>query len=167
MNPRISRLLTLEYASGLDASFRHFSWKQDEPAYDLFPEFERRLSPVMGQHHVAGDKLFVDYSGKRVDIIVDPSTDVVRDAELFVGVLGASSYTYAEATFTQTLAGWIGSHVRMFRFFGGVPRLVVPERPVRSRVHGAPAAASSTAHADSRGPWPCRKPKTPAKPWPR
>ena len=50
---------------------------------------------------------------------------------------------------------------------GGVPRLVVPERPVRSRVHGAPAAASSTAHADSRGPWPCRKPKTPAKPWPR
>jgi transposase len=74
---------------------------------DLFPEFERRLSPVMGQHHVAGDKLFVDYSGKRVDIIVDPSTDVVRDAELFVGVLGASSYTYAEATFTQTLADWI------------------------------------------------------------
>ena len=88
----------------------------------------------------------------------DPSTDVVRDAELFVGVLGASSYTYAEATFTQTLADWIGSRVRMFRFFGGVPRLVVPERPVRSRVHGAPAAASSTAHADSRGPWPCRKP---------
>jgi hypothetical protein len=118
----------------------------------LFPEFERRLSPVMGQHHVARDKLFVDYLGKRVDIIVDPSTDVVRDAELFVGVLGASSYTYAEATFTQTLADWIGSHVRMFRFFGGVPRLVVPERPVRSRVHGAPAAASSTAHADSRGP---------------
>jgi hypothetical protein len=88
LNPRISRLLTLEYASGLDASFRHFSWKQDEPTYDLFPEFERLLSPVMGQHHVAGDKLFVDYSGKRVDIIVDPSTDVVRDAELFVGVLG-------------------------------------------------------------------------------
>jgi hypothetical protein len=103
----------------------------------------------MGQHHVARDKLFVDYLGKRVDIIVDPSTDVVRDAELFVGVLGASSYTYAEATFTQTLADWIGTHMRMFRFFGGVPRLVVPERPVRSRVHGAPAAASSTAHTDS------------------
>ena len=63
---------------------------------DLFREFERRLSPVMRQEHVAGDKVFVDYSGKRIDI-VDPSTGIVIEAELFVGVLGASSYTYAEA----------------------------------------------------------------------
>ena len=91
---------------------------------DLFREFERRLSPVMRQEHVAGDKVFVDYSGKRIDI-VDPSTGIVREAEIFVGVLGASSYTYTEATFTQTLPDWIGSHVRMFRFFGGVPRLAV------------------------------------------
>ena len=93
---------------------------------DLFREFERRLSPVMRQEHVAGDKVFVDYSGKRIDI-VDPSTGIVIEAELFVGVLGASSYTYAEATFTQTLPDWIGSHVQMFRFFGGVPRLTVPD----------------------------------------
>src|SRR6202140_3176225 len=93
---------------------------------DLFREFERRLSPVMRQHHVAGDKVFVDYSGKRITI-VDPGTGVVHDAEIFVGVLGASSYSYAEATFTQTLPDWIGAHVRMFRFFGGVPRLVVPD----------------------------------------
>jgi len=93
---------------------------------DLFRGFERRLSPVMRQDHVAGDKVFVDYSGKRVDI-VDPSTGIVSEAEIFVGVLGASSYTYAEATFTQTLPDWIGSHVRMFRFFGGVPRLTVPD----------------------------------------
>ena len=63
---------------------------------DLYREFERRLSPVMRQHHVAGDKVFVDYSGKKVPII-DPQTGVVREAEIFVGVLGASSYTYAEA----------------------------------------------------------------------
>lgn len=102
---------------------------------DLFREFERRLSPVMRQHHVAGDKVFVDYSGKRI-AIVDPGTGVVRDAEIFVGVLGASSYTYAEASFTQTLPDWIGAHVRMFRFFGGVPRLIVPDN-LKSGVHKA------------------------------
>jgi len=93
---------------------------------DLFREFEKRLSPVMRQHHVAGDKLFVDYSGKKVGI-VDATTGEVRDAEIFVAVLGASNFTYAEATFTQTLPDWIGAHVRMFRFLGGVPRLLVPD----------------------------------------
>jgi transposase len=102
---------------------------------DLFREFERRLSPVMRQEHVAGDKVFVDYSGKRIDI-VDPSTGIVIEAELFIGVLGASSYTYAEATFTQTLPDWIGSHVQMFRFFGGVPRLTVPDN-LKSAVNKA------------------------------
>jgi transposase len=102
---------------------------------DLFREFERRLSPVMRQHHVAGDKVFVDYSGKRI-AIVEPATGVVHDAEIFVGVLGASSYTYAEASFTQTLPDWIGAHVRMLRFFGGVPRLIVPDN-LKSGVHKA------------------------------
>ena len=102
---------------------------------DLFREFERRLSPVMRQEHVAGDKVFVDYSGKRIDI-VDPSTGIVIETELFVGVLGASSYTYAEATFTQTLPDWIGSHVQMFGFFGGVPRLTVPDN-LKSAVNKA------------------------------
>ena len=65
----------------------------------------------MRQHHVAGDKVFVDYSGKKISI-VDPKTGEVRDAEIFIAVLGASSYTYAEATWTQTLPDWIGAHVR-------------------------------------------------------
>lgn len=93
---------------------------------DLYREFERRLSPTMRQDHPAGDKVFVDYSGKKLSI-VDRTTGVVRDAEIFVAVLGASNYTYAEATWTQTLADWIEAHVRMFRFLGGVPRLVVPD----------------------------------------
>ena len=59
----------------------------------------------MRQHHVAGDKLCVDYSGKKIGII-DPATGEVRDAEIFVAVLGASNYTYAEATWTQTLPDW-------------------------------------------------------------
>ncbi len=69
---------------------------------DLLRGFERRLTPVMRQHHVAGEKAFVDYSGKRIGI-VDPSTGEIREADIFVGVLGASNLTYAEATWTQTL----------------------------------------------------------------
>ncbi|MCP1748698.1 transposase [Bradyrhizobium japonicum] len=102
---------------------------------DLFREFDRRLSPTMRQDHPAGDKVFVDYSGKKI-MIVDRETGVVRDAEIFVAVLGASNYTYAEATWTQTLPDWIEAHVRMFRFFGGVPRLVVPDN-LKSGVHRA------------------------------
>jgi len=102
---------------------------------DLYREFERRLSPVMRQHHVAGDKVFVDYSGKKI-AIVNPATGEVREAEIFVAVLGASNYTYAEATWTQTLPDWIEAHVRMFRFFGGVPRLIVPDN-LKSGVHKA------------------------------
>src|SRR5277367_4393934 len=91
----------------------------------LFREFERRLSPSMRQNHVAGDKVFVDFSGKRVPII-DPATGVIREAEIFVAVLGASNLTYAEAAWTQSLPDWIGAHVRMFRFYGSAPRLLVP-----------------------------------------
>ena len=93
---------------------------------DLLRGFERRLTPVMRQHHVAGDKAFVDYSGKRIGI-VDPATGEIREAEIFVGVLGASNLTYAEATWTQQLPDWTGAHVRMFRFFGGAPKLLVPD----------------------------------------
>ena len=93
---------------------------------DLLRGFQRRLSPTMRQEHVAGDKVFVDYSGKRLGI-ADARTGVIREAEIFVGVLGASNFTFAEASWTQGLPDWIGSHVRMFRFFDGVPRLIVPD----------------------------------------
>ncbi|MGN7712643.1 IS21 family transposase [Agrobacterium radiobacter] len=93
---------------------------------ELFRGFEQRLSPTMRQEYTAGDKVFVDYSGKRIPI-VDRTSGEIREAEIFVAVLGASSFTYAEATWTQTLPDWIGSHVRLFRFIGGVPRLIVPD----------------------------------------
>jgi len=118
---------------------------------ELYRDFEHRLAPTMRQHHVAGDKLFVDYSGKKIDI-VDPLTGEVRTAEIFVAVLGASNYTYAEASWTQGLSDWIGAHVRLFRFCGGLPRLVVPDNlksavnkasfydPEVNRTYGAMAA---------------------------
>ena len=85
-----------------------------------------KLDLVMRQTHRAGEKLFVDYAGMRAQVI-DPATGAVREAEVFVAVLGASNYTYAEATWTQGLADWIGAHVRCFTYLGGVPEVVVPD----------------------------------------
>jgi transposase len=102
---------------------------------ELFRAFERKLSPVMRQRHPAGEKLFVDYSGKKVDI-VDPVTGEVHQAELFVAVLGASSLTYAELTWTQTLPDWIGAHVRLLGWLGKCPKLLVPDN-LKSGVHKA------------------------------
>jgi transposase len=93
---------------------------------ELLRAFQQRLSPVMRQHHVAGDKLFVDYSGKRLGI-TDPVNGEIRMAEIFVAVLGASNYTFAEVTWSQALPDWIGSHVRLFAHLNGVPRLLVPD----------------------------------------
>jgi transposase len=80
----------------------------------------------MRQTHIAGERVFVDYSGKKPHL-VDPRTGELIEVELFVAVLGASNYTYAEATLTQTLADWIGAHTRAFAFFGGVAALTVSD----------------------------------------
>lgn len=81
---------------------------------------------VLRRTHAAGDKLFVDYAGLTAKV-VDPATGEILPAQIFVAVLGYSSYTYAEATWTQTAADWIGAHVRAFGFFGGSPAAVVPD----------------------------------------
>lgn len=80
----------------------------------------------MRQTHIAGEKLFVDYCGPTVEVI-DCAAGEVRCAQIFVAVLGASNYTYAEATWSQSLPDWIGSHVRTLTFLGGVPALIVPD----------------------------------------
>ncbi len=91
-----------------------------------YHEWARHLGVTMRQNHVAGEKMFVDYSGDKFKV-VDTPTGEVREAELFVAVLGASNYTYAEATWTQTLPDWITSHIHAFEYFGGVPKIVVPD----------------------------------------
>ena len=85
-----------------------------------------KLDVVLRQEHRAGEKLFVDYAGQTVPI-VNSETGEIKQAQIFVGVLGASSYTYAEATASQQLSDWIGSHVRTFIYFGGVPEIIVPD----------------------------------------
>ena len=84
----------------------------------------QRLS--MRQHHKAGEKLFVDYCGPTMPI-VNPSTGEFRTAQVFVAVMGASNFTYAEATWSQGLEDWVMSHVRCFDYLGGVPELVIPD----------------------------------------
>jgi transposase len=85
----------------------------------------------MRQNHRAGEKLFVDYAGQTVPVI-DRTTGEIHEAQIFVAVMGASNYTYAEATWSQKLPDWIGSHIRVFEFLGVVPELVVPERLQRT-----------------------------------
>jgi transposase len=93
---------------------------------DLYRAWRGQLGVTMRQSHLAGEKLFVDYAGATVEVI-DGLTGEIRTAQIFVATLGASSYTYAEATWTQSLPDWIGSHSRAFGFLGGVPRQVVPD----------------------------------------
>lgn len=85
-----------------------------------------RLPVSLRQTHAPGEKLFIDYAGPTVPI-TDPMTGEIRQAAIFVAVLGASSYTYCEATWSQGLADWIGSHVRTLEHLGGVPQLLVPD----------------------------------------
>jgi transposase len=95
---------------------------------ELYRAWEGRLSPTMRQARRAGERMFVDYAGQTVELI-DGRSGEIRQAQIFVAVMGASSYTYAEASWTQTLPDWIGSHARAFAFMGGVPAQVVPDNP--------------------------------------
>lgn len=93
---------------------------------DLYQEYARTVDVTMRQTHVAGDKLFVDYAGQTVPI-TNADTGEISLAVIFVAVLGASNFTFAEATRSQQLSDWIGSHVRALGYFGGVPRVIVPD----------------------------------------
>ena len=111
-------LLHLEYLEQHPGGYRYTRF------CDLYRQWLARHQLSMRQEHRAGEKIFVDYAGQKPSII-DPTTGEVIEVELFVGVLGASNYTYAEATATQQLSDWLASHQRMFAFFGGVSTAVV------------------------------------------
>jgi transposase len=91
---------------------------------DLARGWRGRLSPTMRQTHPAGERLFVDYAGQTAEVI-DGATGEIRRAQIFVAVLGASNFTYAEARWTQSLPDWIGCHVSAFASMGGVARQIV------------------------------------------
>ncbi len=116
---------------------RKLLWKEylaEHPGgygYSQFCELYRRWAktqdkPVMRVPKKVGEEIQVDYAGHTVSI-TDPKTGEQREAQIFVGVLGASGLIYAEAHWSQRLANWTRAHVRMFAYFGGVPKLVIPD----------------------------------------
>ena len=116
---------------------KHLLWEEYTQAYPnrsysypqycfLYQQWANKQKRSMRQIHKAGDKLFIDYAGQTVPII-DGSTGEVRSTQIFIAVLGASNYTYCEATWTQSLPDWLGSHARCLEFLGGVPKLIVPD----------------------------------------
>jgi transposase len=94
---------------------------------DLYRGWALKLPVTMRQNHAPGDKLFVDYAGDKLPVVIDRLTGELRDAHIFVAVLGASSLTYAEATWTETLPDWISVNVNAIEAFGGAPALFVPD----------------------------------------
>ena len=114
------QLLWLEYRERHPEGFG-YSW-----FCQTYRAWRGRLDLVMRGEHRAGEKLFVDFAGQTLPI-VDPDTGEVWQAQLFVAVLGASSYTYAEAVASQALPHWIGAHVHAFEAMEGCPRLIVPD----------------------------------------
>jgi transposase len=136
--------------AGVTLELLHMEYLQQHPdgyRYTAFCDHYRRWldkqNVTMRQVHKAGEKLFVDYSGKQPRV-VDPATGEVVAVELFVGVLGASNFTYAEATATQKIPDFIGSHVRALEYFGGSPVMLVPDQ-LRSAV-SAPSRLEPTVN---------------------
>ncbi len=126
------QLLWGEYAESVRSSGGGNRAYQYSQFCEVYATWRQTLSPTMRQTHRAGEKLFLDYSGKRPEL-VDPETGEVREVELFVAVMGASSFTFAEATLTQRLPDFIGSVVRALEFLGVVPEVLVPDQ-LRSAV---------------------------------
>lgn len=92
----------------------------------LYHQWAEKLDPCLHQEYRAGEKLFVDYAGQTMEI-TDPETGEIHSVSIFVATLGASSYTFAEATLSQDLPSWIQSHVHAFEFFQGVTEILVPD----------------------------------------
>ncbi|MGQ0560359.1 MAG: IS21 family transposase [Gemmatimonadota bacterium] len=129
--------------TGVTLQLLWLEYKEANPdglQYSQFCECYRRwrggLDRVLRQEHKAGEKVFVDFAGQTVPIIDRATGEVLFEAEIFVAVLGASNYTYAQACRSQELPEWISAHTRMVEYFGGVTRAVVPDN-LRSGVRRA------------------------------
>jgi transposase len=127
---------------GVTLQLLWYEYKQNNPEgyqYSRFCELYRRwagkLDLSLRQEHRAGEKLFVDYAGDTIPV-VNPQTGEIAEAQLFVAVLGASNYTFVEASHSQELPFWIDSHIHAFEYFDGVPEILVPDN-LKSGVHKA------------------------------
>ena len=119
----------------------------------LYRAFESKLSPTMRQTHAAGERLFVDYAGDGVPVVIDRATGEMRMAQIFVAVLGASSFTFACATWTQALPDWIDAHVAVASVIDADPiaSAVRVSRSMRRRSFSRRRRAFSAAKSTSAG----------------
>lgn len=127
---------------GVTRQLLWLEYKADHPDGYQYTQFcahytrwRATLDPVLRQEYRAGERVFIDYAGQTMPV-VDPGTGEIRQAQIFVGALGASHFLYVEATWTQSLPDWIAAHVRMYEDFGGVPTLTIPDN-LRSGVQHA------------------------------
>jgi transposase len=114
------QLLWYEYKQGNPDGYQYSQFCH------LYRRWVKKLDVTLRQQHRAGEKLFLDYAGQTVPII-DPKRGEIHEAQIFIATLGASNYTFAEATLGQDLPSWIASHIHAFEFFGGVPQILVPD----------------------------------------
>ena len=120
--------------TGVTLALLHEEYKESNPnryySYTQFREHYKRyvntINPSMKQTHLVGEKMFVDYSGLTVPIINKKTGEIVK-AQIFVAVLGASGYTFVDASYSQQQKDFINSHVKAYEFFQGCPRVVVPD----------------------------------------
>jgi transposase len=118
---------------GVTLQLLHEEYKRDNPQgyeksqfYQLYHDWKKKADPVMRINHKAGEKMFIDFSGDKAHY-QDPATGRIIDAELFVSVLGASSYIFARAVPDQTTESFIGCNIRAFEFYGGCSECLVPD----------------------------------------
>lgn len=157
-------LLWLEYR---ESSSEGYGYTQFCHYYN---QAKAKADPVLRQEHRAGEKLFTDYAGDTLKL-TNPKTGEISPVYIFVATLGASNYTYTEGVLSMDLASWIGSHVRAFEFFGGVPEIVVPDntkcaviRPDRYEPDLNPSFAEMASHYSTAViPARVRKPRDKAK----
>ncbi len=114
------KLLWQEY------SLKHVDGFQSTGFYKHFRIWKGRSHPSMHMVHKAGEKMFVDYTGKKLEVI-DPSTGEVKSVEVFVAILGASQMTYVEAVESQDMEDFIHCCENALHFFGGAPVAIVPD----------------------------------------
>ncbi len=157
-------LLWLEYRESLSGGYGYTQFCH------YYNQAKAKADLVLRQEHRAGEKLFTDYAGDTLKM-VNPKTGEIIPVYVFVAVLGASNYTFAEGVTSLNVASWIGSHVKAFEFFGGVPEIVVPDntkcaviRPDRYEPDINPSFAEMAAHYGTAViPTRVRKPRDKAK----
>jgi transposase len=131
--PPMEYLYRERQKKGVTLQLLWYEYKSENPDGYQYSQFckgyrqwVKKIDLSLRQEHRAGEKLFVDYAGQTVPII-DPLTGELREAQIFIATLGASNYTFAEASLAQDLPSWIKAHVHAFEFFGGVSQILVPD----------------------------------------